>query len=35
MDRSVEWSVDQVRKGVNGPGVSVFGSPFSCTVFVF
>ena len=27
MDRSVRQSVDPVRRGVHGPGVSVFGSP--------
>ena len=27
MDRSVQWSVDQVHRGVHGPGVSVLGSP--------
>ena len=27
MDRSVRQSVDPVRGGVHGPGVSVFGSP--------
>ena len=27
VDRSVQWSVDQVRRGGRGPGVSVFGSP--------
>lgn len=27
VDRSVQWFVDQVRKGVPGPGVSVFASP--------
>ena len=29
MDRSVRQSVDPVRRGVHGPGVSVFGSPSS------
>ena len=29
MDRSVRQSVDPVRKGVHGPGVSVFGSPIT------
>ena len=29
MDRSVEWFVDQVRRGVHGPEVSVVGSPLS------
>ena len=28
MDRSVRQSVDPVRRGIHGPGVSVFGSPF-------
>ena len=28
MDRSVRQSVDPVRRGVHGPGVSVFASPF-------
>ena len=28
VDRSVQWSVDQVRRGVRGPGVRGFGSPF-------
>ena len=27
MDRSVRQSVDPVRRGVHGPGVSIFGSP--------
>ena len=27
MDRSVRQSMDPVRRGVHGPGVSVFGSP--------
>ena len=27
MDRSVRQSMDPVRGGVHGPGVSVFGSP--------
>ena len=27
MNRSVRQSVDPVRRGVHGPGVSVFGSP--------
>ena len=27
VDRSIQWSVVQVRRGVHGPGVSVFGSP--------
>ena len=27
VDRSVQWSVEQVRKGVRGLGVSVFASP--------
>ena len=27
MDRSVRQSVDPVRRGVHGPGVSVFGPP--------
>ena len=27
MYRSVQWSVDQVRRGVHGLGGSVFGSP--------
>ena len=27
MDRSVRQSMDPVRRGVRGPGVSVFGSP--------
>ena len=29
LDRSVQWSVDQVRRVVHGPGVSVVGSPLS------
>ena len=27
MDRSARQSLDPVRRGVHGPGVSVFGSP--------
>ena len=29
MDRSVQWSVDQVRREVHGPGISVVGSSYS------
>ena len=29
MDRPVQWSLDQVRRAVHGPGASVVGSPLS------
>ena len=34
VDRSVE-TMDQVRRGVQGPGVSVFGSPHLFVHFAF
>ena len=39
VDRSIQWSVVQVRRGVHGPGVSVFRvtpeemSPFQVVPF--
>ena len=32
MDRSVRQSVDSVRRGVHGPGVSVFESPHAICI---
>ena len=34
MDRSVRQSVDPVRRGVHGPGVSVFGSPSELSILM-
>ena len=33
MDRSVRQSVDPVRRGLHGPGVSVFGSPYKNSTY--
>ena len=35
MDRSVKQSMDPVRRGVHGPGVSVFGSPLQHSIIIF
>ena len=35
VNRSVQWSVDQVRGRVHGTGVSVFGSPLEEFIYLF